>query len=285
MTRRRVVAIVLTAVLASALVAAIPVALRRPSNARNWRVEQARIAHVRVSGDSVWIRNVRDFRWSSDSTFVPGWEDRAYDLRRLRRVYFVLSPFAKAWRGPAHTFLTFEFDSGQAVAVSVEARKEVGQDYSPLRGALRGYELMYLVAEERDLIGLRAVAWRDPVYMYPARATPAEARMLLLRLLARAHELEVHPQFYNTITSNCTTNLVDAINAIAPHRIRASYQLLLPGYSDALALRRGLIDTSLPLDQARARFRVDALARAARDSADFSGKIRERMSTAPAPGS
>lgn len=272
--RRRIALALLAVLVAGGLAAGIPVALRRPTNAREWLPEQARLPRVRMHGDSVWIRDVRDFRWRPDSSSAPGWEDRAYDLRRLRRVYFALSPFAKAWRGLAHTFLSFEFEGGEYVAVSVEARKEVGQDYSPLRGALRAYELMVVVADERDLIGLRAVMWRDPVYLYPGRATPDQARRLMLRLLAQAHELETRPEFYNTITSNCTTNIVDAVNAIAPHRIRASYQLLLPGYSDALALRLGLLDTSLPLDSARVRFRVDARARAAADAPDFSGRIR-----------
>ncbi len=280
--RRRVVLVLLVAVVAGGAGAGIPIALRQPSNARNWRLEQTRLPEIQERGDSVWIGNVRAFRWRADSTFAAGWEDRVYDLRRLKRVYFVLSPFARAWRGPAHTFLTFEFDDGQYLAVSVEARKEVGEDYSPLRGLARHYELMYVLADERDLIGLRAVSWREPVYLYPARATPAQARVLLSVLLLRAHELETRPRFYNTLTSNCTTNLVDAVNTIAPHRIRASWQLVFPGYSDALALRLGLLDTALPLDGARARFRVDARARAAADAPDFSRRIREPDGAPPA---
>ncbi len=256
------------------LVAATPVALRRPTNTRDWIPEQARVPRVAFRGDSVWIRDVRDFRWRRDSTAVPGWEDRGYDLRRLRRMYFVLSPFARAWRGPAHTFVSFEFDDGGTVAVSVEARRERGEHYSPLAGAVRSFELLYVIGEERDLIGLRAVMWRDPVYLYPVRATPPQVRRLFVRMLQRAHALENHPEFYNTITSNCTTNLVDAVNDIFPHRIRASYQLLLPGYSDALALRLGLLDTTLPLAQARGRFQVNARARAAADEPDFSRRIR-----------
>ncbi len=274
MRRRAKLLLVLGIVAAGAVGAALPIALRRPSNLRRWIPEQSRLPAIRFQGDSVWIRDVRDFRWRTDSAALPGWEDRAYDLRRLRRVYFVLSPFAHAWRGPAHTFLSFEFDDGGSVAISVEARREQGEVYSPLQGALRRFELMYVVGEERDLIGLRAVSWGDPVFLYPARATPAQARLLFVHLLEHAQALERRPEFYNTFTSNCTTNIVDAVNAIWPHRIRASYQLLLPGYSDALALRLGLLDTTLPLAHARQRFLVNARARAAADAPDFSRRIR-----------
>ncbi len=285
--RRRVVALMLLIVLAAGLSMGLRVAQRRPTNERAWPPEQARIPRIRLHGDSIWIQNVRDFRWRSDSSFVAGWENRAYDLGRLRRVYFGLSPFARAWRGPAHTFLSFEFEGGEYLGVSVEARKQVGEAYSPLHGLLREYELMYVVAEERDLVGLRARAWRDPVYLYPGRASPAQVKLLFLRLMKRAHELEVHPEFYNTVTSNCTTNIVDAVNAIAPRHIRASYQLLFPGYSDELALRLGLLDTSLPLARAREQFRVDARARGAIGAPDaqaFSRQIRLVTAAAREPG-
>ena len=272
--RRRLLFVLLPVL--GVVAAGVPIGLRRPSNQRVWVPEQARMPHVRFVGDSVYIANVRDFRWRADSSHVAGWEDRSYDLRRLRRAYFVLSPFARSWQGPAHTFLSFEFDDGTFLALSVEARREAGEEYSALRGALRAYELLYVVGEERDLIGLRAVMWRDPVYVYPVRATPEQVRLLLLRLLERAQRLETQPEFYNTITSNCATNLVDAVNAIAPHRISSSWVLVVPGYSDALADRLGLLDTKLPLAEARRRFRVNARARVAADAPDFSARIRAR---------
>lgn len=256
--------------------AAVPVALRRPSNQRVWVPEQARIPHVAFLGDSaVRVGNVRDFVWRSDSGYAAGWEDRVYDLRRLRRVYFVLSTFARSWRGPAHTFLSFEFDDSSTVAISVEARREAGEAYAPLRGVLRRFEIMYVVGEERDVIGLRAAVWQDPVFMYPVRATADSTRLLFVRLLRRAQQLESRPEFYNTLTSNCATNLVAAVNAFAPHRIRNSYELLLPGYSDALAYRLGLLDTNLPLDEARRRFRVNARARLGDGRTEFAQRIRQ----------
>jgi len=134
---------------------------------------------------------------------------------------------------------------------------------------------MVVVGTERDLVGLRAVTWDDPVYLYPGRATPAQARALFEALLVRAEALERRPEFYNTLTNNCTTNLLDAVNAVRAEPIRYGLPVLFPGYSDRLAYEEGLIDTDLPLDSARAAFQINGRAQAAALAPDFSRRIRE----------
>ncbi len=252
------------------------VAVRRPSYAHSYRPEQALLPSIAIDGSRVHIDHVRTFRYGPDSSVEPGYAERVYDLDRIRRVWFGVSPFAGLWRGPAHTFVSFEFADSVFIGISVEARKETGEDYSPFAGALRNYELMYVIADEPDLVGLRAVTWRDPVYLYPGRASPEQVRRLFLAMLRRAQELEHRPEFYNSVTDNCTTNIARAINEVTPGRVGWNYALALPGYSDRLALRLGLLDTDLPLDSARAHFRVDERARAVTpaDSAAFSTLIR-----------
>lgn len=250
------------------------VARERPSNRRAWIPEQAVLPRVRFEDSLVHVRNVRDFTFRSATDFTPGYRDRTYDLRRLERVWFVLSPFNRDWRGPAHSFLSFSFSDSQFVSVSVEARREVGETYSVVKGALREYEIMYVVGEERDLIGLRAVTWNDPVYLYPVRATPEQARELFVRMLRRAQELERRPEFYNTFLNNCTTSILDPVDEIAPGTIPFGWEVLLPGYSDQLAHERGLLDTDLPLEEAREAFRINERARAAAGDPAFSTLIR-----------
>lgn len=253
------------------------VALRlstRPTHDRAWRPEQARLPHITFDGGRVHVGNVRDFTFRSATDFTPAYRDRTYDLDKLQRVWFVLSPFSREWRGPAHSFLTFGFSDGQYVSISVEARREAGEPYSIWKGALRQYELMYVIGEERDVIGVRAVTQDDPVYLYPARATPQQARALFVAMLNRAREIERAPVFYNTLTNNCTTNILDPVNALLDNDIPVGPGIILPGYSDKLALERGLIDTELPLEQARAAFQVNERARAAIHLPDFSARIR-----------
>jgi hypothetical protein len=197
---------------------------------------------------------------------------RTHDLRDVRAVWYGLSPFA-SWRGPAHAFLSFEFADSTYLAVSVEARREEGEEFSPVGGLLRRYELLYVIGEEADVIGLRTNVWRDPVYLYPTTATPAQARRLLESMLARAAELAERPEYYHAITNNCATNLAAALNEVAPRRARWSVAFLLPGYSDGYAWRRGLLAIEAPPERVRARYRIDERARAA-PASEFSRAIR-----------
>ena len=248
--------------------------ITRPSHQRTWRPEQAVLPQVVFDGSLVHVRNVRDYTYRSAEDFTPGYRDRTYDLRRLERVWFVLAPFNRDWRGPAHSFLSFGFSDSQYVSISVEARREQHEAYSIWKGALRRFELIYVIGEERDLIGLRAVTWDDPVYLYPIRATPEQVRELFLRMLRRAQALEREPEFYNTFFNNCTTNILDPVNEIATRPIPFGVEILLPGYADRLAHERGLIDTELPLEEARARFQVNERAKAAIQDPEFSLRIR-----------
>lgn len=247
----------------------------RPSNDRDWTAENAVLPAAELWGDSVRVRNVRNNHYVTADRFTVRHEDRAYDLRELESAWFVVEPFAKDWRGPAHTLVSFGFRDGRYLAVSVEIRKEKGESYSPLKGLLKRYEIIYVVADERDVIGLRANHRKDPVHLYPIRAEQAQIRSMLVDMLTRANELRAEPEFYNTLTNTCTTNLVRHVNRITPKRVPFSYKVLLPGYSDRLAYDLGLIDTDLPFEEARERFHINARAAKYADAPDFSQRIRQ----------
>lgn len=249
---------------------------QRPSHDRDWAPEQARLPIIRYHGDTVRIANLRDFRHAADGPPRVRWTTAEYDLESLERVWFVLSPFSPRFRGLAHPFLSFEFRDSGFVAVSVEARKEVGEQYSALRGLLRRYETMLVIGTEPDLLGLRAVAWDDPLFMYPVVATREQARELFLALLDRARQIEERPEFYNTVTNNCTTNLLRPVNRMADRKVGALVGLF-PGYSFDAAFDRGWIDTDLPVEEARAAHRMNERVRAAMDDPAFSRRIREHL--------
>ena len=235
-------------------------ATRTPSSAREWAVEQSRLPLAHVDGDQVRIRDVRNFRWNADGgavAFEPAWEERSYRLEDLDSMWYVLSPFGRDWRGPAHGMLSFGFSDTAFVAISVEARKETGESYSIWRGLLRQFELAYIVADERDVIGLRANAWDDDVYVYPLRVEPDRIRSIFVSMLERANRLHDEPAFYDTFRTSCTTTLLSHANAVASRPIRGGYRVLLPGYSDELLHSRGLLRTDLSLDAARDTFRVN----------------------------
>lgn len=246
----------------------------RPSNDRPWSSDQALLPFAEFRGPLVSVHNIRNFRYASETRSTPAWYDRSFDLRRLESVWFFVEPFG-SFGGAAHTFVSFGFDGDDFVAISVEIRKERGESFSAFGGLLRQYELMYVVGDERDLVELRTNLRRDTVYAYPVRTTRERMRQMFVDMLARANALRSRPEFYNTLTNTCTTNLVRHVNLIAPDRIPFRAAVLFPGYSDRLAYDLGLIDTNLPFEQARARYRINDRALQFADAPDFSRRIRE----------
>lgn len=250
---------------------------KQPRLDRDWTADQQTLATAQVRDTSVEIRNIRNISYRSVTDYDVAFYDKTFDLNRIVSVDFLVEPFS-GHKGPAHTLLSFGFDTPDGtreyVAISVEIPKEKGESFSPLKGLLRSYELVYVIADERDVIKLRSNYRKDPVYLYPMKTTPEKMRTLFLSMLTRANELGRKPAFYNTLTSTCTTNIVDHVNAIAPNRIPFSYKILLPGYSDELAYDVGLIDTTLPLSEIRNAYQVNALAQQYADAPDFSLKIR-----------
>ena len=247
----------------------------RPSNHRDWIVGQDSLPQAIFARDSVRIRNLRNFDYdSSGEPNIVRYEDRAYDLAKLQTVWFILAPFEPDNRGPAHSFLSFGFADSQYVAISVEARREKAETYSIVKGLLKRYELLYVVGDERDLVRLR-VARGDDVYLYPIRTTPARARALFVRMLEQANALRAEPQFYNTLTNNCTTNILEHANSIAAVKIPYGREVLLPGYADELASELGLLDTNLPIAEARRRFHINGRALRAFSDPAFSTLIRQ----------
>ncbi len=273
----------LTAFLLAAGTAAGWWATRAPANARDWTPNEAVLPEAEFDGAMVRVRNVRHTAYRTADDYTPAYEDRTVDLDRLARAWFAVVPFA-GQPAVAHTFLSFEFagDSGPSyVAISVEARKERGETYHFLKGLFRRYELMYVVADERDVIGLRAIHRGEAVHLYPLRAPPARVRELFAAMLERANGLRRRPEFYNTLTANCTSTIVRHVNSLVPGRVPFSYRWLLPGLADRLAYDLGLIDTDQPFDALRDRYLVTPRARRAADDPAFSVRIREGLDTAP----
>lgn len=249
-----------------------------PSNDRDWTPDQARLPWAEIAGRRVAVHNVRNVRYRSTEDYDVAWEDRSYDLDRLRSAWFLVEPFESPdWEGPAHTLMSFGFAGGDYLAISVEIRKEKGESFSPWKGLLRQYEITYVAGDERDLIQLRTNYRRDPVYLYPVRAPRERIEQMFVSMLRRANHLRQEPEHYNTLTNTCTTNIVRHVNELVPGQVPWSYKILLPGYSDELAYDLGLIDTKLPFPAAKQHFRIDDDALHAAGQADFSQRIRQGL--------
>lgn len=245
----------------------------RPSNDRNWVPEMSVVSRAETSGDEVTVHNIRNCSYLSEDTFVLDHYDKTYRLSDLQTVDFIVVPF-KHSPSLAHTMLSFGFRDDQYLVVSVEVRREVGEAYSPVKGVLRQYELMYVVGDERDLILLRTKHRGDDVYIYRAKAPPDRVQLLFADVMQRVNQLADQPEFYHTLTNSCTSNIVSHVNKIRPGRIPFDIRNLLPGKSDRLAYDLGLLETTLPFEETRQRARVTERAARYQDRSDFSALIR-----------
>ena len=245
-----------------------------PSNSREWLPEQAVQASAEFNGTFVHLKNIRNTNWRTPTDYEVRYYDKTYDLSKVRHVYFIYTPFSNI-KPLAHTFVSYEFENGEHLSVSVEVRKEKNESYSALNGLLKKYEIFYVISDERDSLGYRAIAWKNPLFIYPVKTTPERARKALVSMLTRGNDLREKPEFYHTFFNNCTTNLVRHVNEVVPSRIPfISLGVIFPGYADVLSYRLGLIDTELSLEEAQKLFYAnDRIIRYINDS-EFSAKIR-----------
>lgn len=251
-----------------------------PSNDREWQPDVARLPSAEIDGSRVTLRNVRGFRYRSASDFDERWHDRTVDLDALASVDLITVYWGND--AIAHTMVSFGFPEGP-VTISIETRKEVGEAYSTLAGFFRNYELYYVVADEEDVVGLRTT-YREPpedVYLYRVTMVPENRRRLFLAYLAEINALAQEPQFYNTLTTNCTTNIVQHIRSFRPE-LPLSWKMLLSGHFASLVYDYGVLEQSLPFADLRQRSRINDRARAADGAADFSRQIRTGLPGIPA---
>ncbi len=245
-----------------------------PSNDRVWRPESAVQAYATFEGDLVTLHNVRNFDYRTETDFTPAYYDRTYDLRQLNRVDLL----ASYWMGPAiaHVFLSFGFADGNHVVVSIEARPEQGEGYSTIKGFFRQYELYYNVTDERDAIRLRTNYRRDPpeeVHLYQLQGSMVNARAVFLDYLREVNSLKDHAAFYNSLTTNCTSNIW--LHArVLPGRLPYAWQVLFSGYVPEYLYQHGKLDTSVPFEELQRRSIINARAQAADKAANFSQLIR-----------
>ncbi len=247
-----------------------------PSNDRNWNDDQKILPTAEIRGNMVSINNIRNFSYASTTSYKADYYDKTFDVNKIKKVWYIVEPFSGI-PGSAHTFLSFEFEGDQFVSISVEIRKEKGETYHPVKGLFNKYELMYVIADERDVIKLRSNYRKDLVYVYPIKTTTDKAQELFLDMVTRANDLSQRPEFYNTITNTCTTNIVRHVDKITPNKVPLfNLRILLPANSDKLAYELGLIDTDLSFESARRRYFINDKALKYASNSDFSIKIREQ---------
>jgi hypothetical protein len=242
-----------------------------PTNDGDWQPDVAQKAWADIQGDEVTVHNVRNCDYRTDTDYTPHWETRTVRLSQITGIDLAIDYWGSPWI--AHPIASFQFADAPPLCFSIEIRKKLGQTYSTVGGLYRQFELIYVVADERDVIRVRTNYRNEDIYLYRTRVSPAQARERFLEYIHSLNALRNKPRWYNAITTNCTTSI--RTQHPANERVPWDWRILLNGKGDELLYERHVIVTGgLPFAELKTRSLIDMRARAANDSPDFSKLIR-----------
>lgn len=242
-----------------------------PSNHRDWADDVARSLTGDIDGSYVTLHNVRHFGWRTDSDYDVRWETRRYDLDHLTGVDLILSSWGMP--GIVHALVSFGFDDGSHVVLSVEVRRQRNQSFSSIGGFFKHFERTIVAADESDVIRVRTNVRGETDHLYRLQMSKEAMRELFLSYVREANELTVTPAFYNTATSNCVSIVFDMAKQIDP-KLPYDYRLLLTAYLPSYLYEVGALDKRYPLEVLTEQGDITARARATKPGDDFSRAIR-----------
>ena len=246
----------------------------KPSNNRAWQPDVAQTAWAEINGDEITIHNVRNCDYRTETDFTPHWETRAVRLSQITGMDVAINYWGSPWI--AHPIVSFQFADALPLCFSIETRKTIGQQYSAVKGLYRQYTLIYIVADERDVIRLRSNYRREDVYLYHTLASPKQARQRFREYMNTLNALHANARWYNAVTENCTTSI--RAQRAAKLRVRWDWRILFNGKIDEMLYQDHAIATGgLSFTELKQRSLINERARAVDKDPDFSRLIREEL--------
>lgn len=256
----------------------IYLSIKTPSLDRDWNLDQILLPEISFSWSEVSIKNIRNFEYESTTDYIANYYDKAFNLDEIDSLYYIIEPFSN-FDWPAHTMMSFWFNDWSYLTISAEIRKEVWESFSALKWLFREYELVYMIWDEKDLVKLRANYRKDEVIMYPIKTSKENIKNIFISMLEKADKLTKKPEFYNTITNNCTTSIFKHVNDLRQstnkEKIWWSIYTFLPSRSDKVIYDLWYIDTNLNLEDAREYYKINDLSEKYSESEEYSKMIRK----------
>ncbi len=215
---------------------------KTPKKNANWEFGQEKTAQVFFNNDKVNIKNLRDFHWEEkNNTEKTNWKDVEFSLSDIIGLKMGVSHFS-VHSGIAHVFVVFEIKNGENIALSIESRREVGEDFSLKNGLTYEYENIYILATEKDLLDLRKIR-NEKIYLYPIKTSPKKAQKLFLQISEKVNKLNKNPEFYHLFFNNCTNQIANEVEKFSDIKFPFIEKTFLPGNSDKALFEMGLINT------------------------------------------
>jgi hypothetical protein len=216
----------------------------KPSHDRDWQPCVALLPRASCAGDAVTIENVRNFEYRSLDDFTSRYESRTFHLANLTGADIIFFNWGIALM--SHPVLVFDFGPEGRVCMSIEVRFRKGQRFSITRSLYRQQELIFLVADERDVI-LRRTKHGQPqdARLYRFQGTTVELRAAFLDYVGAINRLYEKPRWYHGLTANCTTSFYRLPNS----RCRLDWRVLANGRLDRALYDDGRLDRSLSFQE------------------------------------
>lgn len=248
----------------------------KPSNNGAWQPNVSQTPWAEVDGDRVTIHNFRNCYYRQETDFACEWLTKTVFLSQLRGIDLFMDYWSSHWI--AHPIVSFQFGDNDYVAASIEVRYQFGQSYSPVRSFFRQFTIIYVFANERDLIRLRTnYRSGEKVYLYHIVASPEWSRSLFQQYLNGANQLRDHPRWFNALTDNCTTNiftLMAETGHLPAGSSRYKWWIFLNGWAPEMLYRGGNFAGNLPFPDLERQACINPVANTLNDAPDFSARIR-----------
>ncbi|MCF7972033.1 MAG: DUF4105 domain-containing protein [Methylococcaceae bacterium] len=244
-----------------------------PSQNKNWADSVSRLPWATIDDNKVHIHDIRDFTYQSETDYHIHYIDKTYDLSQLNQLDYVLSYWDDN-QAIAHSIFSFGFKNGEHLAISSEVRNQKGEEYGGFTGLYNQFELIYVLATERDVLQLRTNFRQEDVYLYPTNLSQQEIRSLFNVVIDRVNTLHNTPKFYNTVTQNCFTSLMNDFRKVGNQSHPFDYRIYANGFSDEMFYQNGKIKSALPFLEAKQRFNINQYIQPNIYRRDYSQQIR-----------
>jgi hypothetical protein len=244
---------------------------QKPSHKRDWDTSVAVLPRAAREGDVITIENIRNFEYRSLDDLTPSYKTRAVHLANLKAADIIFFNWGSPWM--SHPVLVFDFGSDGRICMSIEVRYRKGQNYSILRSFYRQQELIFVAADERDVI-LRRTKYgpSNEAHLYRLNASAEELRTAFLDYTGAINSLFVTPRWYNGVCANCTT----AFYRLPHSRYRFDWRVLANGRLDRALYESGRLDRTLPFEELQRRARLNDVANSAPENG-FGDHIRREL--------
>ena len=184
----------------------------------------------------IQLRNIRDFRYHSEQDYNIRYKDMTLDLNELKHIDLAVSH----WDGNdaiAHTMLIFHFSRWRTLVLSMETRIPQGQNQNGIAGLFKQYEIMPVIGTPEDLLDLRSKYRGEDLFIYRINTGPEENKLVFTAVI---NYLQQQPEFYNTLTRNCTTSLAPLLSVLGKEPLD-DIRLLINGFSDKMMYQKGYL--------------------------------------------